>query len=132
MVAEVEEKKTSTVDEFSKISELKGHQYELIGAGTQADQYTKTTKAIGEYVGHVYGNAMKKLVIHWVEKKPKEPDYLGSAKPSEKENGKHDTQLKGVVLFESIKKLDDKQAIMECQRTRHKRSQTRWVKRELL
>ena len=98
MVAEVEEKKSSTVDEFSKISELTAHRHELIGAGAQADQCTKTTKAIGEYVGRVYGNAMKKLVMHWVEKKPKEPDYPDSAKPSEKDkavwNKKHDLYLK--------------------------------------
>jgi len=56
------------------ISELKSHVYGLANS-KQADQYTKTTKAIAEYVGRVYGPEMKVLVSLGKESVPKEPEF---------------------------------------------------------
>ena len=39
--------------------ELKAHLYGTGGVGQQVDQYTKMTKAIGEYVAKAYGHEMK-------------------------------------------------------------------------
>ena len=60
--------------EETSISELKSHVYGLANS-KQADQYTKMTKAIAEYVGRVYGHEMKVLVSLGREMEPEEPDY---------------------------------------------------------
>ena len=57
------------------IAELKEHVYDIAGGGLQADWYTKTTKAIGQYVGRVYGREMKTLVLQLSEAGPETPDY---------------------------------------------------------
>ena len=41
--------------------------YCIASAGKQVDKYTKTTKAIAEYVGRVYGHEMKILVLQGKE-----------------------------------------------------------------
>jgi len=56
------------------ISELQSHVYGLANS-KQADQYTKTTKAIAEYVGRVYGPDMKVLVSLGKESLPVEPEF---------------------------------------------------------
>ena len=58
----------------ASIAELKGAVYELSGS-QNADQYSKTTKAIGEYAGRTFGHDMKKLVLQLVESQPVEPEY---------------------------------------------------------
>jgi hypothetical protein len=63
-----------TTEQESSISELKSHVYGLVNS-KQADQYTKMTKAIAEYVGRVYGPEMKVLVSLGQEMEPEEPDY---------------------------------------------------------
>ena len=57
------------------IAELKEHVYDIAGSGIQADRYTKTTKAIGQYVGRVYGREMKTLVLQLSEAGPTAPEY---------------------------------------------------------
>ena len=47
-------------------------QYSIAKTGNQADGYTKTTRAIGDHVGQVYGHEMKMLVLQleettWIE-----------------------------------------------------------------
>ena len=69
MTDDVESKETR------KLSALKGHLYDVAEPGKQVDQYTQTTKAIGEYVGRVYGREMLQLVMHLKECAPKEPVY---------------------------------------------------------
>lgn len=69
---------TADEAEKSKISELKAHVYGSADAGGQAEEYMKMTKAIGEYVGRVYGKEMKSLVLHLKEGDPEEPDYPDS------------------------------------------------------
>ena len=66
---------SSELDETKSIVELKDKVYVVAEAGKQADAYTKTTKAIGDYVGRVYGHEMKKLVLQLSESAPTEPTY---------------------------------------------------------
>jgi hypothetical protein len=54
---------------------LKAHVYGVAKAGEQVDEYTRTTKAIGEYAGHLFGKEMKNLVIHEQESVPVMPIY---------------------------------------------------------
>ena len=47
-------------------------QYSIAKTGNQADGYTKTTRAIGDHVGQIYGHEMKMLVLQleettWIE-----------------------------------------------------------------
>ena len=53
---------------------LKGHVC-TAAMGTQANNYTRTTKAIAEYVGEVYGNEMQQLVLNGKDSTPTEPTY---------------------------------------------------------
>jgi len=64
--------------EETSIRELKSQVYGLANS-KQADQYTKTTKAIAEYVGRIYGHEMKVLVSLGREMPPEEPDYPADA-----------------------------------------------------
>ena len=57
------------------IAELKEHVYDIADGGKQADRFTKTTKAIGQYVGRVYGREMKTLVLQQSEAGPTVPVY---------------------------------------------------------
>ena len=66
---------SSEPEEANQIAQLKGKVYVIANAGEQADTYTKSTKAIGEYVGRVYGREMKKLVLQLTECGPLEPTY---------------------------------------------------------
>jgi Zinc knuckle len=47
--------------------DLKTQMYAFAKTGEQADGYTKTTKAIGEYVGKTYGHEMNILVMQLTE-----------------------------------------------------------------
>ena len=47
--------------------------YSIAKTGNQADCYTKTTQAIGEKVGQVYGHEMKMLVLQLEEATWTEP-----------------------------------------------------------
>ena len=67
VLAMVEEEKSS------RSTELLKHTYGTGDIGKQANQYEKTTKAIGDYVGRVYGHEMKKLVLLGTESDPEEP-----------------------------------------------------------
>ena len=49
--------------------------YQLTESGKRADQYNRTTQAIGEYVGKTYGHEMKILVLQLEETEPEEPVY---------------------------------------------------------
>ena len=66
---------SSELEEKVPIAELKGKVHVTADVGKQADQYTKTTKAIGEYIGRVYGQEMKMLVLQLSENGPSEPTY---------------------------------------------------------
>ena len=59
--------------------------YCIASAGKQADQYTKTTKAIAEYVGRVYGHEMKILVLQGKETVIQEPEYPTGSTVTEKD-----------------------------------------------
>ena len=66
---------TATVKADDKgLGSLKGHVY-IAAMGTQANNYTKTTKAIAKCVGWVYGNEMQQLVLNGKESTPTEPTY---------------------------------------------------------
>ena len=54
---------------------LKNHRCLTANGPKQADRHTKTTKAIGECVGRVCGDEMKKLVMKGTESTPIEPTY---------------------------------------------------------
>ena len=70
-------------DDVPRLDELKKHVYGM-GASVKADQYTKTTKAIAEYVGRVYGHDMKMLVLKGEETVLKEPEYPTDNKDEKK------------------------------------------------
>lgn len=80
--------------------------YTIAKSGEQADSYSKTTEAIGEYVGKVYGHEMKMLVIQLQETNIIEPDDL-SEKPSRIEEMKwgkqYDLYLKKKDKYEEQK-----------------------------
>ena len=61
--------------EKSPFGELKDKWYVIADAGKQADTYMQTTRAIGEYVGRVYGREMKMLVLQLSESEPTELTY---------------------------------------------------------
>ena len=63
----------AALEDKPKISELKDHVYGMTDVGKQANQYNKTTKAIRQYVGRVYGHDMKKLVLQSEDSEPEEP-----------------------------------------------------------
>ena len=62
--------------------ELTDFTYGTAEVGEQVDQYTKTTKAIGDTVGKTFGHEMKKLVLHEEESEPMEPTYPTNEKDS--------------------------------------------------
>ena len=57
------------------VEALKNNIYSIAAVEKQADQYTKTTKAIGDYAGRVYGHNMKLLVTTGTDNVPTEPEY---------------------------------------------------------
>ena len=57
------------------LDSLKAKKYTVAAVGKTAGQYNDTTKAIGEYVGRVYGHDMKQLVVNGKENAPEEPPY---------------------------------------------------------
>jgi hypothetical protein len=65
-------------------AELEKHMYCMAEVGRQADQYAKSTKAIAEYVGRVYGQEMRSLVLSGTESVPKEPVYPSTGTNMEK------------------------------------------------
>ena len=75
----------TTKEDNKGFSVLKDHVYSLSVAGKQADRYTKTTKAIAEYVGRVYSHEMKQLVLNGTESVPVEPDYPEGDTPSDRD-----------------------------------------------
>ena len=79
-----------------KISELKDHVYGMTDVGKQANQYNKTMKVIGQYIGRVYGHEMKKLVLQLEESEPEEPKYPTSNEDKDKSiwSKKYDLYLK--------------------------------------
>ena len=100
---------TDTVEskEAGKLSVLKGHLYDVAKPGKQADQYTQTTKAIGEYVGRVYGREMLQLVLHLKECKPSEPEYPTGNAVTERDKAvwgkQYDLYLKKQEQYEDYK-----------------------------
>ena len=89
------------------ISALKNHIYTIAAIGKQADQYTKTTKAIGDYAGRVYGHDMKMLVTTGKDNAPKEPTYPAGTKPSDKDKAiwgkKYDHYLREEAKYKDNK-----------------------------
>jgi len=67
------------------ITELGDAVYQLAAVGKQAAKYTKTTKAIAEYVGREYGYEMRSLVLSGKDGAPVEPEYPEGMKPSERD-----------------------------------------------
>ena len=90
-----------------KISELRDQLYDVADVGTQADKYTKTTKAIGEYVGRVYSKEMKNLVLHLKEGAPVEPVYPDTTSATEKDKAVwsklYDRYLKRLEVYDDYK-----------------------------
>jgi hypothetical protein len=63
----------STMKESSEV--LKDHRYTISAIDKQVDRYTKTTKAIAEYVGRNFGPEMQQLVSLGKEMALQEPIY---------------------------------------------------------
>jgi len=83
-------------EEKSKISELKDKVCRIMDVGKQANEHSKTAKAIGEYVGRVYGHEMKKLVLQLEESEPEEPEHPQTTADKDKAiwSKEHDLHLK--------------------------------------
>ena len=75
----------TTKEDNKGFSALKNHVYSLSVAGKQADGYTKTTKAIAEYVGRIYSHDMNQLVLNGTESVPVEPDYPEGEAPFDRD-----------------------------------------------
>ena len=72
-------------------------------AGEQVDEYTRTTKFIGEYAGRLFGKEMKNLVVHGQESVPVKPVYpgeKGSAETKAVWSKEYDRYLKKLDLYE--------------------------------
>ena len=65
---------TATKADDKGLGSLKGQQC-TAAMGAQADNYTKTTKAIAKCVGQVCGNEMQQLVLSGTGSTPAEPTY---------------------------------------------------------
>ena len=93
--------------ETGKLSVLKNNLYDVAEPGHQADQYMQTTKAIGEYIGRVYGHEMQWLVMHLKECEPEELDYPVRGNVTEKDKAmwgkKYDLYLKKQELYVDYK-----------------------------
>ena len=66
------------------IASLKKWVYAISDVGKQADGYTKTTKAIADYAGRVYGHEMKQLILLGKEAELVEPVYPSSGSEGDK------------------------------------------------
>jgi len=94
---------TSEDKEEKRPTELKAHVYGVAKAGEQVDEYTRTTKAIGEYVGRLFGREMKNLVVHGKESVPVKPTYPGDKSDEEAKaiwSKEYDRYLKKVDLYD--------------------------------
>ena len=91
-------------DDVPRLDELKSHVYGM-GASMKADQYAKTTKAIAEYVGRVYGHEMKMLVLKGQETVPQEPEYPTTTNDKDKAiwSKKYDQYLKQEQRYKDYK-----------------------------
>ena len=91
--------------ESSLIKELKEKKYTLGEKGTQADMYTWTMKAIGEYVGQVYGKEMKTLVLQLLECGLTEPNYPDNGNEKQKAiwSKEYDQYLKKSEWYQDYK-----------------------------
>ena len=90
-------------DKEKKTTELKAHVYGVANAGKQVDEYTRTTKAIGEHVGRLFGKEMKNLVVHGQETVPVKPAYPGESGSAEAKavwSKEYDRYLKNVDLYD--------------------------------
>lgn len=83
-----EKKEKSTSEGISSVAELKGKQYELAVNKPLGSKYTETTKAIGQYVGRIYGNEMKFLVTKGKEWEPEQPKFPKNSKADDYEQKK--------------------------------------------
>ena len=88
-----------------KISELKDKVCGTTDVGKQADECSKTAKAIGEYVGRVCGHEMKKLVLQLEESEPEEPEHPQTTADKDKAiwSKEHDMRLKKLERREDQK-----------------------------
>ena len=73
----------STKADDKGLGTLKGHMH-TVAMGTQADNYTRTTKAIAKCMGWVYGNEMRLLVLNGKESTPTEPTYPDGTNATDK------------------------------------------------
>lgn len=91
-------------DDVPRLNELKSQVYGM-GASVKADQYAKTTKAIAEYVGQVYGHDMKMLVLKGQETVLQEPEYPTTTNEKEKAiwSKKYDHYLKHEQRYKDYK-----------------------------
>ena len=108
-------------DSDGGISELKDKMYSAAGgkSGRQADNYTKVTKAVAEYVGRVYGHAMKMLIMKGVEAEFKEPDYPTEAnkKAEATWSKKYDWHMKKKEQYEDHKAKVFTLVVGRCDKT---------------
>ena len=89
------------------LSALKNYIYSIAAIGKQADQYTNTTKAIGDYAGRIYGHDMKMLVVAGTDNAPTEPTYPEGSNATEKDKAvwskKYDHFLREGVKYNESK-----------------------------
>ena len=87
------------------IEDLKGFVYDIAVGGTQADGFAKTNEAMGQYVGRVYGQGMKTLVLQQKEAGPTVQEYPESGSEKEKAiwNKKYDLYLKEDAKYKDYK-----------------------------
>ena len=89
------------------IAELDGYVYLLALVSMQVDKYTKTTKAIAEYVGREFGQEMRMLVLKGTDGAPKEPQYPEGDQVTEKDKAiwskEYNVYVKQRQLYKSDK-----------------------------
>lgn len=103
--------------EEKKPTELKAHVYGVATGGQQVDEYSRTTKAIGEYCGRLYGKEMKNLVIHGQEAVPVKPVYPGEKGTDEQKaiwSKEYDRYLKKADLYDLNKAKVFETVLKQC------------------
>ena len=88
------------------LGSLKGQQY-TAAMGTQADNCTKTTKAIAKYMGRVYGNEMRQLVLSGNESTPTKPVQPDDTNATNKDKATWGKQC-GLFLKQEVQCKDQK------------------------
>lgn len=87
------------------IGELEGFEFDIADSGNQADKFTKSMEALGQWAGRTMGHRIKTLILQQKEAGPTEPPYPDKGDEKEKAiwNKKYDQYLKEDSKYKDYK-----------------------------